>query len=197
MATQAHIYWDPSLMMARRRALREGKVLLVYVSAAPQCQACVEFEEDALHDDEVVSFVDKYFVPVKLSYAREPHFIEKFEVKTAPTMLILDDQQAPQHRIEGKFSPHELLGQLSLGLGKLWLDSEWFEKSRKRLDEVIERHSGSEVAAEAEYWRNIGLKRQDDSRVEEAIAESFPASDPPSWNLGRDTAEPSADDHKS
>ena len=187
MATQAHeIAWDSSVMMARQRALRDGKVLLIYFTAAPKCQPCVEFEDATLHTEDVVRFIDKYFVPVKLDFLAETQAAGQFDVRSTPTLLVLDEQQQVQHRIEGKTDPHELLGQLSLGLGKLWLDNEWFEKSRTRLDKVIEHHGGSEVAAEAEYWREIGIKRQDDSRVEEAIKESFPASDPPSWNLGRD-----------
>jgi hypothetical protein len=32
--------------------------------------------------------------------------------------------------------------------------------------------------------------KNEDQLVDEAISESFPASDPPSWNLGRATTEP-------
>lgn len=180
------IKWESSLMLARRTALREDKVLLVYFCGGEHDQECEEFEGETLHHGDVVHFVEKYFVPVKLDLLKEQQTAQRWNVCSTPTLLVLDEQQQPQHCIEGKMDAYELLGQLSLGLGKLWLDHEWFEKSRTRLDKVIERHAGTEVAAEAQYWKNVGIKRQDDSRVEEANKDSFPASDPPSWNLGRD-----------
>lgn len=180
------IHWEESLMMARRASLRQGKVLLAYFSLAPECEPCVQMESETLADAEVVRFVSKYFAPVKLHLRREVALAEQYQVTKVPTLLLVDELNEVRHRIYGELTPTELLSQLSLGLGKVWLDQEWFDRSRKRLEKVIAQHPGTPAADEAAYWRHVGQQRQDEALVHEADLESFPASDPPCWTLGRD-----------
>src|SRR4051812_28503643 len=102
MPAQMHeIEWETSVMLARQQGLRKGKVLLAYFSLAPECNACVDFENETLQGPDVVRFVEKYFQPVKANLHRDALLAESYGVTKTPTVVVVDEQNVAQHRIEG------------------------------------------------------------------------------------------------
>ena len=57
--------WNHSLEKAKEIAKKENKIILVMVSQKG-CEACEYMDEVAFEDEELVEFIENFFVPVKL-----------------------------------------------------------------------------------------------------------------------------------
>ena len=61
---------------------------------------------------------------------------------------------SPQCRVQ---AAEELIPSLLLGIGKCSFDTGDFESAISTFDELLQQHPGSEVAAEAIYYRGVAL----------------------------------------
>ena len=106
-------------------------------------------------DDAVASFISRNFVPARFHIKEQPQVFQRFNALWTPTILVLDEQGAERHRIEGFLPADEFRAQLALGLGKAafavgrWGEAEEFYRR------IVDDHPRSETAAEALYWAGV------------------------------------------
>lgn len=106
-------------------------------------------------NDAVASFISRNFVPAKFHIKDQKQAFERFNALWTPTILVLDEQGAERHRIEGFLPADDFRAQLALGLGKAafaagrWGEAEEFYRS------VVRDQPQSDPAAEALYWAGV------------------------------------------
>ena len=120
-------------------------------------------------DERVVRLVTSEFLPIRV-HVRDPDSLyarvsERLNVHWTPTILILDQDGAERHRIEGFLPLDDFLAHLKLGLAKTAFQRSAFEDAERRFREVVAEHSQSEPAPEALYWAGVSrYKGKNDER---------------------------------
>jgi hypothetical protein len=133
-------------------------------------------------DPRVAQLVREHFVPLKVNVKQDSRLAEEYLVNWTPAVLIADEQGKHHYRCEGYFAPENFMAQLSLGLGRYWLDRRQFARARERFEEVARRHAGSEAGAEALYWLGVVSYKesQDPAQLRpswQRLVQEYPNSD--------------------
>ena len=108
------IPWLRSLPAALGQAKDSGKQVLAYFYMGGS-EMCEEFEEGVLSDAEVVSAYSA-FVCVRVNASAQTEAAAKFDVRGAPTVLVLDKQGGELARVSGLAEKAMLLAPLRAGL---------------------------------------------------------------------------------
>jgi thiol:disulfide interchange protein DsbD len=82
------IPWRTDLESARREAIAADKPLFIEFSAG-WCPDCREMETQTWSDAHVAEAM-KAFVPVQIDFDSQADLVKQFEVKSIPTLLIVD-----------------------------------------------------------------------------------------------------------
>jgi thioredoxin-like negative regulator of GroEL len=97
--------------MALKNAKDSGKRVLAYFYTGGS-EMCQKFEEGVLADTEVVGSAGA-FVSVRVNAAAQTEAAAKFDVRGAPTVLVLDGQGGELARVSGLAEKATLLAQLA------------------------------------------------------------------------------------
>jgi hypothetical protein len=110
-------------------------------------------------DERVVRLVTSEFVAIRVHvrdaddlYAR---MSQRLNVHWTPTVLILDAEGVERHRIEGFLPVDDFLAHVKLGLAKSGFQRGAFDEAERWFRDVVDQHSQSEAAPEAQYWAGV------------------------------------------
>ncbi len=111
---QAEINWQTQLKTAHAQAQQEGKLLLLHFYD-DNCVWCDRLEKGAFQTPDVVSAIQKNYVPVKIHAGRSPSIAATFKVTRFPTDVIVTTQgQALSHTVSPQ-DPGRYIAMLAQG----------------------------------------------------------------------------------
>jgi len=131
--------------------------------------------------EEVVNFVMKNFIPLRLAHDAQPH-ANDFNVKWTPTIVILDSKSKEHHRIVGFMRDDEFIPFLILGIGKTHYDNGAYEDAINYFNQVIEDYPNSGSAPEAVFLRGVSSFKNSNNteplkETYKLLSEKYPDSD--------------------
>lgn len=107
----SEITWQPDYESAVKTAAATDKPILLELYMEG-CGHCAKLHKETLVDDQVAAAITEKFVPVRIEGRGRMDLVKKFEVKGAPTTLILSPQEEEKHRFVGFQTPAEYLQEL-------------------------------------------------------------------------------------
>jgi|WetSurMetagenome_2_1015567.scaffolds.fasta_scaffold1087576_1 thioredoxin:protein disulfide reductase len=107
----SEITWQTDYENAVKEAAAAEKPILLELYMEG-CGHCARLHKETLVDDQVTAAINAKFVPVRIDGRGRMDLVKKFDVKGAPTTLILSPQEQEKHRFVGFQSPAEYLQEL-------------------------------------------------------------------------------------
>ncbi|MFP3867410.1 MAG: thioredoxin family protein [Desulfobacteraceae bacterium] len=106
------INWLGDYQAGLEQAQADNKPLLLelYMEGCPHC---ARLHKETHADPQVIQKVNEGFIPVRLEGRSHMDVVNKFEVKGAPTTLIVSPQGQEQRRIVGFHAPSDYLKELA------------------------------------------------------------------------------------
>ncbi len=106
------IPWEPNFSQALAKAEAQHKLVMVDFYTT-WCRWCQRLDTTTLSEAQVVSKIQRDFVPVRLDAEGEGRELaQKFGVNSYPTVVFLDHRGHEVHRIGGYLEPQEFLREL-------------------------------------------------------------------------------------
>lgn len=105
------IDWQPDYESAVKAAVAANRPILLELFL-DGCGHCARLHKDTLTDAQVIEAVNARFVPVRVEGRSRMDLVKKFDVKGAPTTLVLSPQEEERLRFVGFQSPAEYLQEL-------------------------------------------------------------------------------------
>ena len=129
-------------------------------------------------DQQVVDFVEKHFVPVRVHVREQKDEFQRlggrYSAQWTPTILIVDGDGQERYRNEGFLPKDDLLGQLTLGLGHAAFKRSDYAAAERWFRDVDEEYPRTEAAAEAQYWIGVSkYRRTNDASALKETAQAF------------------------
>lgn len=101
------IKWHSYSASAFSDAKREHKLILLFAKVE-WCPWCQKMENYTFQDPEVAQIVNARYIPIRIDLENDGNVASRYEIKSIPTVLILDSQNRVLKTISGYTYPHGL-----------------------------------------------------------------------------------------
>ena len=146
------VTWQASLGLARDRARKEGKALLLDFRAASPSAPSVVIDTVTYSDPRIVAFIRQHFVAVQVTLRSQREVETDSEASRGPVLVVGGGGGEVHYRVDGTLPPEEFVAQLELSLGRYRLDRGEFVEAIAHFREVADQHKCTRAAAQALLW---------------------------------------------
>lgn len=132
-------------------------------------------------DAKVSEFLMENAVPLRVPFDSKPLSTD-FNIKWTPTLITLDADGKEHHRIVGFVGPDEFIPAILLGIGKVYFETDRFDRAMANIDRILTGYTTSVAIPEAIYMMGIcRYKSTHDPKplkeAYESLKNSFPDSE--------------------
>lgn len=162
------IEWQTTLGYAEDSANSSRKPILFYYFD-PECIGCQQMDVVTYSSQEVVSFVNKYLVPLRIDVDKKASY-DKYNAIWTPTLLILDYQSHEVQQTIGFLEPDKFIALMHLGIAKVHFTVGEFDAANVHLKRLIDQYPESSAVPEAMYFSGVNLYKQKNDPTQLKIA---------------------------
>jgi tetratricopeptide (TPR) repeat protein len=132
-------------------------------------------------NEKVASYISAHFIPVKLNIKESGDLAGKFQANWTPTILCVDQEGMPRHRLIGFLPPDDYLAELVLARGRWFFDQGRYDDAATIFGELVKQFSNSPQAPEAQYWLGVSRYKKSGNRDDlikawEELGKRYPGS---------------------
>lgn len=106
------ISWLKSAEQAALQAEKTGKPILIYVRSAT-CHYCDKLQNDVWADPQAAEYVQRNYIPLKLSKELNPASVQSLKVKGYPTTLVFSAKREFVGKVEGYLPPAAFFAEIT------------------------------------------------------------------------------------
>lgn len=108
-------------------------------------------------DEKVQEFIEQEYVPLKSQcfWKERTELMKQFDIAWTPTFLIQDSGAKVHRKMVGYIPSDDLLAQLKLGKGMVFLEMERNDEAAKWFRKAIEEHPNAGAAPEAIFFLGV------------------------------------------
>ena len=154
-----NIRWRSNFEEARKEAKEKGKLLFLFFHH-PDCDGCNKTINETLTDNDVKGLIEKEFIPLTFVVTESPEIAGRYNVDWTPAFIIADADGMERERSVGFLPPEDFIAQLELSEGLADMHMERFSEAERCFEEVIQKHTQTEVAPEACYYLGVSQYKE-------------------------------------
>ncbi|MBI5236305.1 MAG: thioredoxin fold domain-containing protein [Deltaproteobacteria bacterium] len=150
------IKWLTNMEAAMTEARRLVKPIFIFFNH-PDCAGSKKSALLTFTNNEVVSHIERHFVPLNLTTSEEPDMSVAFNVELTPTFIVADEKGKELERWVGFLPPQDFIPQMLLSEGLASFHRKRFKDAESAFSRILDMRPESAVAPEARYYLGVTL----------------------------------------
>lgn len=160
------VEWKKNMNEAEEEIRGGTRQLLLFFYAPEDCEGSRRTMDEVLTDHTVVNLIERSAAPLKFDISADPEMAKRYRVDLTPAFVIAGEDGVELERWVGYLPAAEFKEQLMLSKGLAAFHLNRYRDAMREFEEIVNEHSASELAPEAEFYLGIaGYRASGDTDV--------------------------------